>query len=121
MMLYRPFIHYISRPKDAVVADERPYASAAAAINVSREIVHIIEAMRVKGVLNGAYWFTIYTAYFAIISLVYFVLENTTDPSAPLILKDAQGGKTSIECLKENSLAAERCFVSLQVSRPSTW
>src|SRR5436309_15573798 len=104
MMLYRPFIHYVARPRDGRVRDERPYGSAAACINVSREIVHICDEMRRRDILNGAYWFLIYTTFFAILSLVYFVLENITDENAPAILRDATLGKDSLLSLIGNSV-----------------
>lgn len=115
MMLYRPFIHYIARPKDTLARDDRPYASAAECINISREIVHICVEMKQKNILNGAYWFNIYTTFFSVISLVYFVLENIQHPDAPAILRDATMGKDCLISIKDCSLAAERCCLSLKV------
>lgn len=114
MMLYRPFLHYISRPKSKG-CDERPYASAAACVNVSRKIVHIADGMRKRGVLSGAYWFTIYTTFFSVIALLYFVLENPTDVTSPAILGDAEIGRDLLSSLKDKSLAAKRCSTALLV------
>jgi len=60
MMLYRPFLHYVS--DKACVGkqiDERAYACAAACVSVSRNIVHITTEMKKRGLLVGAYWFTV--------------------------------------------------------------
>lgn len=118
MMLYRPFLHYISRPK-CKGYDERPYASAAACINTSRKIVHTADEMRKKGILNGAYWFTMYTTFFSVITLLYYVLENPTDVTSLAILGDAEIGRDLLASLKERSLAAKRCSMALAVCHTS--
>lgn len=114
MMLYRPFVHYISRPKSKG-SDERPYASAAACVDVSRKIVHTADDMRKKGVLNGAYWFTMYTTFFSVITLLYYVLENPTDVTSLAILSDAETGRDTLASLRDKSLAAKRCSMALLV------
>ncbi|KAL7268949.1 Gypsy retrotransposon integrase-like protein 1 [Rhizina undulata] len=114
MMLYRPFLHYISRPKKKG-SDERPYASAANCVSVSRKIIHTADEMRAKGILNGAYWFTMYTNFFAVITLLYYVIENQTDPTALSILNDAETGWTLLAGLKDKSLAACRCSAALSL------
>jgi hypothetical protein len=112
MMLYRPFLHYISLPKNKDY-DERPYASAAACVNVSRKIVHTADEMKKRGILNGAYWFTIYTTFFSVITLLYYVLENPADVTSLAILSDAETGRALLLSLKDRSLAAERCSMAL--------
>ncbi|KAK6529188.1 hypothetical protein TWF281_008372 [Arthrobotrys megalospora] len=114
MMLYRPFIHYVAQPRDGRVRDERPFASAAACINTCREIVHLCQQMRDNDILSGAYWFLIYTTFFSVLSLLYFVLENITHPDAPAVLRDATIGKDCIFSLKDSSMAGERCSLALK-------
>ncbi|KAF3910335.1 hypothetical protein ABW21_db0208780 [Orbilia brochopaga] len=114
MMLYRPFIHYVAQPRDGRVRDERPFASAAACINTCREVVHLCQQMRDKEVLSGAYWFLIYTTFFSVISLLYFVLENITHADAPAVLRDATLGKDCLLSLKDSSMAGERCSSALK-------
>ncbi|RPB15373.1 hypothetical protein P167DRAFT_551998 [Morchella conica CCBAS932] len=94
--------------------DERPYASAAACVNVSRKIVHTADEMRKKGILNGAYWFSMYTTFFSVITMLYYVLENSTDVTSLAILRDAEIGRDLLLGLKERSLAAKRCSIALQ-------
>jgi hypothetical protein len=70
-----------------------------------------------KGLLNGSYWFVMYTTYFAILSLVFFVLENPDLSTAKDgVLKDALEGKTTLGALAKKSMAADRCAQSLTVS-----
>jgi hypothetical protein len=70
-----------------------------------------------KGLLNGSYWFTMYTTYFAILSLVFFVLENPDVTAAKdNVLKDAMEGKNTLAGLAKKSMAADRCAQSLNVS-----
>jgi hypothetical protein len=118
MMLYRPFLHYISgkcSTGKSLVGD-RSYACAAAAVSVSRNIVHITVEMKRRGVLIGAYWFTMYTTFFAILSLAFFVAENPDKPGWQEIFKDAIAGKDALQGLARRSQAADRCNSSLNVS-----
>jgi hypothetical protein len=117
MMLYRPFLHYVSQKSCAGKAiDDRSYACAAAGVSVSRNIVHITTEMKKRGLLVGAYWFTMYTTFFAILSLVYFVLNNPDKPGSQEILADANDGKEALRGLARRSQAADRCSTALQVS-----
>ncbi|TVY82136.1 Activator of stress genes 1-like protein [Lachnellula suecica] len=111
MMLYRPFLHYVSR-KGKI--DDRHYACAAACVSVARNIVHITTEMSKRGFLMGAYWFTMYTTFFAILSLVFFVLENPDKQGSKEILADANRGKDALDGLAKKSQAADRCSIALR-------
>ena len=114
VVMYRPFLHYVSSGSQARGLDRRSYACAAACVSVSRNIVHITTGMHKHGLLNGSFWFTMYTTYFAILSLLFFVLENPDSPTAKDgILKDAMEGKTTLGGLAKKSMAADRCSQSL--------
>jgi hypothetical protein len=117
MMMYRPFIHYVSQAcQTGPKTDKRSFACAAACVSVARNIVHITSEMKRRGLLVGAYWFVMYTTYFAIISLVYFLLENPNSPAGGDILKDALEGRETLASLAQKSMAADRCSESLAVS-----
>ncbi|KAI2727701.1 transcriptional regulator family: Fungal Specific TF [Penicillium roqueforti] len=114
MVMYRPFLHYVTGDSQARGVDKRSYACAAACVSVSRNIVHITTGMQKRGLLNGSFWFTMYTTYFAILSLIFFVLENPDSPTAKDgVLKDAMEGKNTLAGLAKKSLAADRCSQSL--------
>ncbi|KAJ5212026.1 uncharacterized protein N7498_003672 [Penicillium cinerascens] len=114
MVMYRPFLHYVSGGSQARGVDKRSYACAAACVSVSRNIVHITTGMHKRGLLNGSFWFTMYTTYFAILSLIFFVVENPDSPTAKDgVLKDAMEGKNTLAGLAKKSLAADRCSQSL--------
>ncbi|KAG0646975.1 Activator of stress 1 [Hyphodiscus hymeniophilus] len=115
MLLYRPFLHYVSQKSCAgKTVDERSYACAAAGVSVSRNVVHICSEMKRRGLLIGAYWFTMYTTFFAVLSLVYFVLENPDKAGSQEILADASAGKEALAGLAKRSQAADRCSVALR-------
>lgn len=118
-MLYRPFLHYVSRKATAGgKLDDRSYACAAACVSVARNVVHIATEMKKRGLLLGAYWFTMYTTFFAILSLVFFVLENPDKSGSHEILADANDGKDALNGLAKQSQAADRCSMALRVSLP---
>ncbi|TGO16478.1 hypothetical protein BTUL_0027g00070 [Botrytis tulipae] len=115
MMLYRPFLHYVSGKSCAgKTIDERSYACAAAGVSVARNIIHITAEMKKQGLLVGAYWFTMYTTFFSVISLVYYVLENPDKSGAAEILADANDGKDALIGLAQRSMAADRCSETLK-------
>ncbi|KAJ5818461.1 hypothetical protein N7474_004052 [Penicillium riverlandense] len=114
IVMYRPFLHYVTGGSQARGVDKRSYACAAACVSVSRNIVHITTGMHKRGLLNGSFWFTMYTTYFAILSLIFFVVENPDSPTAKDgVLKDAMEGKNTLAGLAKKSLAADRCSQSL--------
>lgn len=114
-MLYRPFLHYISpRLTAGKKIDDRYYNCAAAGISVSRNIVHIGVEIQKQAVLIGPYWFILYTEFFAILSLIFFVLENPDKPGTAEILADARAGREVIAHLSQRSLAADRIANALK-------
>jgi hypothetical protein len=119
MMLYRPFLHYVSQTRGTQEVDKRSYACAAACVSVSRNIVHIAVEMKRRGFLGGAYWFSMYTTFFAILSLVFYALENPDNEASEDVLKVAREGRDTLESLAKRSMAADRCSATLKV-RSST-
>lgn len=115
--LYRPFLHYISQKSQTKPIDKRSYACAAACVSVSRNIIHISDEMKKKGLLNGSYWFYMYTTFFAILSLVFFVLENPNSPNTQDILRDAFEGRDTLASLARTSMAADKSMQTLRVRK----
>ncbi|RYP43774.1 hypothetical protein DL768_009699 [Monosporascus sp. mg162] len=114
MVLYRPFLHYVSpRISAGKSIDERGYACGAAGITVARNIVHIGLEMRKQVSLVGPYWFTFFTEFFAILTLVFFVLENQDKDGSKEILADAIAGKEMISGLARTCLAADKISSAL--------
>ena len=121
MMIYRPFLHYVAQASQTARTDKRSFACAAACVSVARNIVHITSEMKRRGLLMGSYWFVMYTTYFAILSLLYFVLENPESTTSKEILKDAVEGRETLASLATRSMAADRCSSSLAVSLFKFW
>ena len=117
MFLYRPFLHYASPSIQAKMVDKRSYACAAACVSVSRNIIHLTSEMKRRGLLMGSYWFYMYTTFFAIIALLFYVLENPHSPSVEDLLRDAYEGKDTLASLAARSLAADRCSRTLNVRK----
>jgi hypothetical protein len=116
LLLYRPFLHYVSQANTEKNMDQRAFACASACVSVSRNIIHISTEMRKNGVLAGAYWFSMYTTFFAIVSILYFVLENPTSPTSFDLLRDAVEGKEVLTFFSKRSMAADRCSAAIKVS-----
>lgn len=114
MMLYRPFLHYIS-PRLAAnkTVDERYYACAAAGISVSRNILHISSEIKNQALVVGPFWSMLYTEFFAILTLVFYVLENPDKPGSAEIFADANAGREMIKKMAGRSFAADRISKSM--------
>ncbi|KAF7532085.1 hypothetical protein G7054_g8263 [Neopestalotiopsis clavispora] len=116
MVLYRPFLHAVSPKMTAgKQPDDRSYACGAAGINVARNIIHIGIEMRKQVSLVGPYWFTLFTEFFAIITLVFYVLENVDKPGTSDIMADAAAGRDMIAKIARRSVAADRISKALDV------
>jgi hypothetical protein len=61
-----------------------------------------------------------YTTFFAILSLIFFVLENPDSATSQDILRDANEGKETLASLSQRSMAADRCTVTLAVCNRSS-
>ena len=114
LLLYRPFLHYVSVRSHSGKLEPSSQACAAACVHVSRNIIHITASMNQNGLLVGSYWFTIYTTFFAILSLVFYALENTSVSQE--IMRDAIVGRQTLAALAKRSMAADRCTATLTVS-----
>lgn len=115
LLLYRPFLHYVSQINKENTLDQRAYACASACVSVSRNIIHISTEMRKKGILAGAHWFSMYTTFFAIVAILYFVCENPTNPTSFELLRDAVEGKEVLAYFSKRNIAADRCSIALKV------
>ena len=71
--------------------------------------------MKKSGLLVGAYWFYMYTTFFAIISLVFFILESPQSSTNKDILREAFEGRDTLAGLAKRSMAADRCTITLAV------
>ncbi|KAI4198220.1 MAG: hypothetical protein LQ346_002824 [Caloplaca aetnensis] len=114
IILYRPFLHYASQSTQARGTDKRSYACAAACVSISRNLIHITSDMKKKGLLSGAYWFSIYTTFFAVLSLLFYVLENPENVASQGILRDAHEGRDTLASLSLRSMAADRSSQMLE-------
>ncbi|KAI4256473.1 MAG: hypothetical protein LQ352_002079 [Teloschistes flavicans] len=113
IILYRPFLHYASPSTQAMITDKRTYACAAACVSVSRNVVHITSEMKRSGLLTGAYWFSMYTTFFAILSLLFYAIENPQNTTSEVILRDAHEGRDTLAKLSPSSMAADRSSQTL--------
>jgi hypothetical protein len=114
MMLYRPFLHYISpRLSAGKVVDENYYACAAAGISVCRNIIHIAMEIKDQALVVGPFWSMLYTEFFAILTLVFYVLENPDKAGSAEIFAEASAGREMIAKMALRSLAADRITSSL--------
>lgn len=126
IMLYRPFIHYISS-EPAGTTDPKSLIRGRNCIKVARMVVKLANKMIDKNLLVGTYWFSMYTIFFSIACLIYYyhfanynnqarsgvnyagVLFDD-DLNVDKIKRDIEIGKRVLDCLKNNSNASMRIY-----------
>ncbi|CDO95548.1 unnamed protein product [Kluyveromyces dobzhanskii CBS 2104] len=113
IILYRPFIHYLS--PSAPQTDALSIQRAKNCISVARTVVKLAKEMMDAKILPGSYWFSIYTIFFSVAALIYYVRELTPTNSHDIamydeIMKDVKTGKQLLLQLKETSVAASRTY-----------
>ena len=72
--------------------------------------------MKKRGFLSGAYWFSMYTTFFAILSLLFYIVENPHNGASNGILRDAREGQDTLLSLAPRSMAADRSSQFLKAS-----
>jgi len=117
IILYRPFIHYIAAQLSSNSSSSASIAKAHNCINVARVVVKLAEDMIKRQILSGSYWFSIYTIFFSVACLVYYVHyapsrlpDGGLDPNYAAVKKDAEVGKKVLDQLKDSSSAARRTY-----------
>lgn len=129
IMLYRPFIHFISNGVHFQNSDPRSLIRGRNCIKVARMVVKLLNKMIDQNMLVGTYWFSMYTIFFSIACLIYyfhFANYNNTqgdrnginyagvlfddDLNIDMIKKDIEIGKKVLDCLKNNSHASLRIY-----------
>ncbi|CCH43184.1 hypothetical protein BN7_2731 [Wickerhamomyces ciferrii] len=112
IMLYRPFIHYVKIAKHNKNSTSSCHLEKGLkCIEISKQIVYLAQEMINKKLLNGSYWFSIHTIFFAVACLVYYFLEvDSTDEN---IIQTIEMGKRILSVLKERSVSAQRIYTLL--------
>lgn len=115
VILYRPFIHYLSATVPTKAADSLSIRRARNCISVARTVVKLAKKMMEKKTLTGSYWFSIYNIFFSVAGLIFYLHEVApTDEAGELeyseIQKDAELGKGVLLYLKDTSMAANRTY-----------
>lgn len=110
IMLYRPFIHYVKLSKNDPYTGIKSYQyeNGLKCFEVSKKIISLAQSMIQNKLLNGSYWFSVYTIFFSVACLVYYFLEidNTNDE----VKQSIETGKLILSGLKQRSVSAERIY-----------
>ncbi len=116
MVLYRPFLHHVMNCPSDQPANPKSYACASACVKAAKQVIRLVGDLNDHGLLNGAYWFTVFTTFLAIMSLVMYTINNPDDPQLEEILHLAESGQQILLGLSIRSLTADRCAAFLTVS-----
>ncbi|KAH8802477.1 fungal-specific transcription factor domain-containing protein [Xylogone sp. PMI_703] len=114
LMLYRPFLHYLSRSREdgTNISDNNYSAYAMACIRASHNIIHLSEDMWKRGFVIGTKWMATNIMIGAIFTLIYVFLDGGGTEN---IIQDVIIGNRILEKLGRYHPGAERCRTILAV------
>ncbi|KIW91596.1 uncharacterized protein Z519_07563 [Cladophialophora bantiana CBS 173.52] len=115
LILYRPFLLNFSHHTMRNQSDVRAYTYAMACLYASHDVIIGMKNMKKVDMLNGPYWFTIYSTFFAVTSLISYAWERARDEGVSGVLRDAEIGRDILSELGQRSIAAARCSKALEV------
>jgi hypothetical protein len=111
IMLYRPYINYVKLAKENHAEPgfrNFHYDNGIKCFQISKDIITLAQSMIDGKLLNGSYWFSIYTIFFSVACLVYYFLEiDNTDEE---VKKSIEIGKKILSASKQRSMGAERIY-----------
>ncbi|ONH78795.1 Activator of stress genes 1 [Saccharomyces cerevisiae] len=115
IILYRPFIYYLSRNMNAENVDPLCYRRARNSIAVARTVIKLAKEMVSNNLLTGSYWYACYTIFYSVAGLLFYIHEaQLPDKDSAReyydILKDAETGRSVLIQLKDSSMAASRTY-----------
>lgn len=108
--LYRPFVHFAKLAKLNKDTETTNFQVRAGfkCFDIAKQSVRLARSMIRDKLLNGNYWFSIYTIFFSVACLVYYFLEID---SLDIEVKQAIDiGKEILLGLKQRSVGAERIY-----------
>lgn len=115
IILYRPFIHFLSRNFVSTNTDKLSLQRANNSIVVARTVVRLAQEMVNKNLISGSYWYACYTIFYSVAGLLFYIHEaDLPDKDSAKkyyeILKDAESGRNLLMQLKDTSMAANRTY-----------
>jgi hypothetical protein len=114
-VLYRPFLHHITKHKTDKDFDIRAFACASACIQAAMQVVWLADALDSKGFLRGPSWFIYFTTFMSVACLLMFVLSNKKDPTAQESLSAAVRGYQILVKFGRSNSSARGFAESLKV------
>ena len=116
IVLYRPFLHYLTQMNKGEELDERKSRCALACVKTSQDTMAIARDMEMQGLVCAASWPSVYTIFLATVSLIFFAATTSLGgPEMLTIREDADNGMILLDNLKCHDLGPRRCLAVLEV------
>lgn len=113
MVLYRPFLHHISRKELRTQIELRSYACATACVGAAMQVVWLVGQLDTRGLMCTSYWFTPFITSFALTTLYLFALARAGDPIATQAQQKVEDGRKILSIMAARSPIAEWCLSTL--------
>ncbi|KAI9880620.1 MAG: hypothetical protein M1830_001971 [Pleopsidium flavum] len=120
IILYRPFLHYLTQMNHEGLLDERKSRCALACVRTSQGTMAVAGEMEMQGLVFAASWPCVYTIFLATVSLIFFTATTRIDgPDMFAVREDADKGMNLLSNLKCHDLGPKRCLAVVEMFRRS--
>lgn len=113
IILYRPFLHHLARDRQDPKFNIRGYEFGSACVRAAMQAVLVVETFKTNDILHEGYWLNIYMLEYSASILAFFVTSSVQRTTVEESLVAAWKANDMLAYLGKYSLAARRCFKSL--------
>lgn len=119
IILYRPFLHYLTQRSDNV--HEHQLRCAYHCIMASHEVIRRSEVMLQQGYLGPASWHSMYTIFLAVVTLIFYLASQHDNPEAQKVRYDVEVGVRILSSTTCKDSGSDKCLEVLRVGIPETF
>lgn len=113
IILYRPFLHHLSRDRSDPAFNIRGFEYGSACVRAAMQAVWLIEAFKRNKNLHEGYWLNMYILGFAVVVLTYFVTSCTPRTTVEESTNAAWKARDMLALLGKYNFSARKCYDSL--------
>lgn len=114
MVLYRPFVHHLSRKRSDPEFNLRGYEWGSKCVKAAMQVVWICERNKAYDLFHEAQWHMIYSLCFSATVLTYFVTLSTQTATVKESAMAALNARRMLGDLGEFNMVARRCYNALK-------
>lgn len=116
LVLYRPFLHYLTKMIDGSSVDRKQTERALICIKVASTAITRAQAMFEQASLFPASWTAVYTIFLSIVCLVFLVAAHSGTSRPAEAWTKAAAGVRLLAATDCSDMGSDKCLKMLKVS-----